>query len=275
MDRNEEGGVCTQKVITVIAALFLVLTVGAVVLDSSDVDAASSSITGDTDIVKVKGTLNFDITFYETEEFSTLELDYIAVLKNSSGESLTAAVSPSSGSLSNGVPTSVTVTAPSAPGKYTLAVTFNEMLDDNPLATSEKSVTITVVEPITLKTILKNTGNVDFTDFAVYFKVDGKLIEDSKTLISAEAGKETTASYDWVTDNLSSGEHTFQLVAGEENIGDYSDVILGGEGKFYVGHSDYGLLTILVVLFLVVFIIFAIYVYRKPVKNFGKPKARR
>jgi hypothetical protein len=260
---------------TIIAALFLVLTVGAVVLTGpSEVDAASTSITGDTDIVKIKGTLEFDITFYETDDFSTLDIRYDIALKDSSGETQTNAVSPSTGSLSNGIPLSIVVTAPEKSGRYTLNVTFTETIDSNPSVKSEKSVTITVVEPITLKSTLKNTGNVDITDFAVYFKVDGKLIDGSKTLVSVETGKETTASYDWVTVGLSNGRHTYQLVAGDENAG-ISGVVLGEEGSFYVGHSDSGLVTILSALLLVVLIIIAIYVYRKPVKNYGKPKSRR
>ncbi len=262
--------------ISAIAVLALVLTAGAILLeDSSDVDAASAIIKGDTNVVKTKGTLEYQIMFYETDDFDTLEIKYSAVLKNSSGTNQSNAVSPSSGTLTNGVETTLKITAPSSPGKYTLVVTFTEKIDDGDEVKVERSQTITVMEPITLSATLRNNSNVDFADFAVYFYVDGEFVEGSKSLISVKAGETTTVTYDWVVDPLNNGKHTFKIVAGDENIGDYKDVILGGEGEFYVGHSDYGLVNILLGVFFIIMLIIVIYLYRKPVKNYGKPKSRR
>ncbi|MBR6871381.1 MAG: hypothetical protein IKM91_07180, partial [Candidatus Methanomethylophilaceae archaeon] len=44
---------------------------------------------------------------------------------------------------------------------------------------------------------------------------------------------------------------------------------------FYVGDNDYSVYIALVVLFVILAIILLVWVYRKPVKNFGKPKSRR
>lgn len=262
--------------ISAIAVLALVFTAGAFLLeDSSEVDGASAIIKGDTNVVKVKGTLEYQIMFYETDEFETLEIKYSAVLKNSSGTNQSSAVSPSSGTLTNGVETTLTVTAPSAAGKYTLVVTFTETIDDGDEIKTERTQTITVMEPIKLSATLKNNSNVDFADFAVYFYVDGELVEGSKSLVSVKAGETTTVTYDWVADPLRNGKHMFKIVAGDENIGDYKDVILGGEGEFYVGHSDYGLMNILLGVLFIIMLIVVIYLYRKPVKNYGKPKSRR
>ena len=258
------------------AVLTMVLVAGICVLSSADeTDAATSEIRGDTTVVKTGGELTFDIIFFESDSFSTLEIKYSAVLNNSGGTSQSGAVSPSSGSLFNGVPTTLTVKAPTTPGKYTLVVSFTETIDDEDDIKSEKSLTITVVTPIKLSATLTNNSNVDFTDFTVYFKVDGVLVEDSKSTVSVKANAVTSVSYDWVTDSLSNGAHTFEIVAGEENIGDYRGSIIGGKGTFYVGHSDYGLVNILLGIMLVLFVIFAIYFYRKQVKNYGKPKSRR
>jgi hypothetical protein len=65
------------------------------------------------------------------------------------------------------------------------------------------------------------------------------------------------------------------VVAGKENLGNTDNVIVGGKGSFYVGSSDYGLINILMGVLLVVVIIATLYFYRKPVKNYGKPKSRR
>jgi hypothetical protein len=263
-------------VIAAIAVFAMVFAAGAILLeDASSVDGASSVIKGEKNAVKVKGELTYQIMFFESEEFDTLDITYSAVLKNSSGTNQSGAVSPSSGTLANGVETDLKVTAPATAGKYTLVVTFTENKNKEGPVVTERTQTVSVLEPIVLTAVLKNNSKVDFIDFAVYFHVDGELVDGSKTLISVAAGKTETVTYDWVAENLSNGEHTFKVVAGDENIGDYKDVILGGDGKFYVGHSDFGLTNILLVILLIVLVIMIVYLYRKPVKNYGKPKSRR
>jgi len=262
--------------IAAIAVFAMVFAAGAVLLDSSsDVNGANSEIKGETNVVKTGGSLTYQIMFYESEEFDTLELTYTATLKNGSGAAQSGAVSPSSGALTNGIYTDLTITAPKVSGKYTLVVIFKEKKDKENSVETEKTKTVTVMEPIKLTAVLKNSSKVDFTDFAVYFIVDGKMVDGSKTLVSVASGGTTTASYDWVTESLSNGKHTFRVVAGEENIGDYEGIILGDGGEFYIGHYDYGLWNILLAILLIAFALVVIYLYRKPVKNYGKPKSRR
>ncbi|MCL1810915.1 MAG: hypothetical protein FWG41_01650 [Methanomassiliicoccaceae archaeon] len=261
--------------IAAIAVFAMVFAAGAVLLESSsDVDGASTYIKGDTNVVKTKGYLTYQIMYFESEEFDTLVITYSAVLKNGSGDNQSGAVSPSSGTLSNGIESDLTINAPASAGKYTLVVTFTAEKDDDPSVKTERTQTITVVEPVVLTAVLMNNSNVDFTNFVVYFKVDGVLVEDSKTTVSVEVGGKTTVTHEWVAESLSNGRHTFQVVAGDENIGSKAS-FLGGEGDFYVGHSDYGLINIMLAILLVVFIIMVVYLYRKPVKNYGKPKSRR
>ena len=274
MARCEEGGVSTQKIITAITVFAMVFAVGVILIDnSSDVDGATSYIKGDTNLVKVEGELKYQIMYSEPGDFETLDITYTAVLNDSSGETHRSTVSPSSGTLTNGSEQTLTITAPDSDGKYTLKVTFSAKKDDEARVDTVKTQTVTVVKPIVLSTVLTNNSSVDFTDFAVYFKVDGVLIEDSKTLVSAAAGKTAPAKYDLVVESLSNGRHTFQVVAGEENIG--TATFIGGTGTFYVGHSDYGLLNILLAVLLIVLVVAIVYFYRKPVKNYGKPKSRR
>ena len=259
------------------AAVFvMVFAAGAVFFESSsDVDGAVSQIKGETNLVKISGSLTYQIMFYETEDYDTLDISYTAELRDSGGKVQSNAVSPSSGTLSNGDDRALTVKAPAAAGKYTLMVTFKEKKNGGNTVETERTQIITVVQPVKLTAVLKNNSKVDFTDFAVYFHVNGKLIEGSKQLVTAAAGETATVTFEWVTDTLHNGEHTFQVVAGEENIGDYRDVILGGDGKFFVGHWGYELVNVIFGILMVVLLIIVIYIYRKPVKNYGKPKSRR
>ncbi|MCL1979260.1 MAG: hypothetical protein FWG60_03785 [Methanomassiliicoccaceae archaeon] len=262
--------------IAAIAVFAIVFAAGAVLLEnSSDVDGAVSYIKGDTNVVKTSGSLTYQIMFFESEEFETLDLSYTALLKDSSGATKSGTISPSSGVLSNGIESTLTVTAPAAAGKYTLVVTFTEKKNDDEKVETERTQTITVVEPVVLTAVLRNNSNVDFTNFVVYFKVDGKLVDESRSMVSVAAGDTTTVTHEWVSESYSNGRHTFQVVAGDENIGSTQTSFLGGEGTFYVGHSDYGLVNILLGILAVVLIIVVVYLYRKPVKNYGKPKSRR
>jgi len=245
---------------------------------ATEVDGAGTgSITGETNVVKTEGTLTYEIKFFESDSsFSTLEITYTAKLTNSSGTTQSSAVSPSSGTLKNGVSTELTITAPKTAGSYTLTVVFKETINDGSATTSTtstKSVVISVVKPITLSITLANNSNVDFTDFTVFFYVDGVKLENSDTLVTVAAGDSVTVTYDWVTDSLSDGKHVFKVVAAEDSLVKVTG--LDTEHSFYNGQSNYGLVSILMGIFLVILIIIAVYVYRKPVKNYGKPKARR
>ena len=262
--------------IAAVAVFAMVFAAGAFLLDnSSNVDGATTTIQGDTNLVKVGGTLTYQIMYFESEEFETLDITYTAMLYDSRGDAQGGSVSPSSGSLTNGEEQTLSIRAPSEAGKYTLEVAFTAKKDDEPRVSTVRTQTITVVEPVVLNAVLKNNSNVDFTDFAVYFKVNGKLIDDSRQLISVAAGQTTVATYEWVVESLPRERHTFQVVAGDENIGSSTTSFLGGEGTFYVGSADYGLVNIFLVVFLIVILIVLIYFYRKPVKNYGKPKSRR
>ena len=265
--------------IAALAVLAMVFVAGAVLIEeSSDVDASTSYIQGDTAVIEVNGTSSFQIMYFETEAFSTLSINYTAVLNNSDGNVQSNAVSPSTGSLTNGVESTLVITAPAYAGKYTLLVTFKVIRDGGEAENIERTQTIAVVEPIVLRATLLNNNNLDFTDFAVYFKVfdrHGNLIDEGDdVLVSVAAGSTTSVSYNLVKDSLPNGRYTFQVEAGTDNIGGQT-TFDGGEGSFYVGGSNYGLFDILLFILLIVLVIAVIYFYRKPVKNYGKPKSRR
>ena len=50
---------------------------------------------------------------------------------------------------------------------------------------------------------------------------------------------------------------------------------LGEEYTFYIGDNSYTAWIALLVIFVIILILVLVWVYRKPVKNYGKPKSRR
>ena len=83
-------------------------------------------------------------------------------------------------------------------------------------------------------------------------------------------------TYDWATEGLSKGAHTMALM-GQVGPNDEDVEGLGAEGTvtFYVGQTSYTLVETIMVIFIIVLLIVLLFIIRKPVKNIGKPKARR
>lgn len=239
-------------------------------------DASYSNIQGETNVIEVDESADFNI-IYSNQDLATdadISIEYDAKLTNSRGETQSNAVSPSSGSLDNNVSKTLTVDAPKDAGTYTLTVEFVCEVDGDEVDKATQKYTIKVVEPITLTVDLKvaEGSNIDPSGLGVYFWVDGKMIEDSFTTFTVSTKGTATVSYDWIAD-VSNGEHKFKVVAAEGGITGIEG--LGEEHSFYVGEKSYTTYTVLVVVLLIIVIIALIWVYRKPVKNYGKPKARR
>ena len=200
-----------------------------------------------------------------------------ARIVNSSGVTQAGSVSPTSATFGSDVVKKLTITAPSTPGDYRLEVTFYE----GSSSTSEKftrSYPIKVVEPIRLSAELKNTSNNAIV-ITIKFVIDGVTHDASKentdVTIPARSGNVDgvrTVYYDWVVDSPSGGQHSFYLTT------DAAEAELEGMGKsvnFYIGQKDNTLITVVMVVIAVILVLILIWIIRKPVKNFGKPKGRR
>ena len=256
------------------------------------VDASSEvDISGETNIIKIGGTGVFDAVYTNTdyddvEKYAEVEhdLSYNAKLVNSTGETQTSGVSPSTGNVSLGESISLKVTAPSTAGTYRLVVEYTDKITylDVTAGNEEKTITVTetkeyiirVVEVITLSVTvaIPEDSNVALEAYGVYFIVDGVKKEDSYTTFSADASGTATATYELVA-ILSGGAHTFQVVPADGTL-----ITIEGLDKthtFYIGDNSYTAFIALSIIFVVVMILILIWVLRKPVKNFGKPKARR
>ena len=179
--------------------------------------------------------------------------------------------------------------APKSAGSYTLTVEFKVVIDDKDKDTENTEIDydkltepkteefpVKVVEPVKLTVTLKGdlAGNIDPSGVGVYFYVDGEKRDDSYTTFTLNSNGTATVTYNLVED-LSNGSHTFWIESAEG-----SNVLVQGLGEenshtFYVGEKSYTVWIALVVLILLIVIIAFVWVYRKPVKNYGKPKARR
>jgi hypothetical protein len=245
-------------------------------LITTDSDAAANAIVElDDSTVETGGTVDATIIFSVTDAYQQIEITYTAKLVNSSGTTQSSAVSPSSGSLSPGVKETLTITAPSTAGTYKLIVVFTYTLDDGDSQTETKEAILKVVEPITLSIDITNNSNVDLKELLLDFYVDGVKVNDDPVEATVAAGSTTTVTYDYAADSISTGSHTFKVVVSDDSLIVDNITGLDENHTFYVGHSSYGWLNILMVAFLIIIVLMAVYIYRKPVKNYGKPKSRR
>ena len=277
MVRNEEGGVLTQKLnFAIFAVALLALTgfAGVAIADDSSADSyASADVTFSASEVKTSGTVTATLNFNEGDAgFSKVE--YSATLLDSTGKNTSATItSPTGSSATVPFTKDLTVTAPSKAGTYTLKVVYTETI-----GTETKEYTVNkdlkVSEPVTLTVKITNpeTSSLAITDGVFYFVLDNKRIEESKTTKSIAIGDTATFTYELLGSTLSKGKHTYSLVAADNA---YNVSGLGTEHTFYYDQGNMNAYTYLMVLLFIIVTILAVWIYRKPVKNYGKPKARR
>jgi hypothetical protein len=183
-------------------------------------------------------------------------------------------VSPDTRSYVDSGGTKLTVTAPSDPGSYTLSVEFTFTDTNSQTVVVTKTAPVKVVTPIKLSATVDNSKGGTIYDMEVWFEVDGVKVEGSNETVTITAGSTKEIFYNWVTEALPKGEHTV-ILRGQIGPTDHPVEGLNTPVTFYVGQSDYTMTKVLAGVLLVVLLIILIVIYRKPVKNVGKPKARR
>ena len=237
-----------------------------------------TNISGEDNVIQTGKTANFDIVYDEPKleklDGDSYTIKYDAKLVDSKGNTVSSAVSPSTDDLENNVHASVKVTAPKTAGTYTLVVDFKVKVDSESRDPITEKMVIKVVDPVKLTVTLKGdmNSNIDPSGVGVYFYVDGEKYDDSYTTFTLNNNGTATVTYNLVED-LKKGSHTFWVESVDE-----TNVMVDGLGEkhtFYVGEKSYTMWTALVVVILLIVIIAFVWVYRKPVKNYGKPKARR
>ena len=271
----------------IMAAVALVAMAAVLLVPLSETEGVYYDISGDS-VIGTEDKEDYTISYtnhdYDDREEMSMSVSYTAKLVDSDGETVSSGVSPSSGDLTNGVSATVTVTAPKTVGDYKLVVEYEPSVsykgDDGETVEvpedelkKEQEYRIKVVAPITLSVTLKNDSDVDLTGYGVYFYIDGEKVEDSYTTVDLATEGSSTVSSEWVTDSPN-GEYRFSVEPADSgNLVQISG--LGEEHTFYIGDNDYTMWTAILVIFLVVMLLVLVWVYRKPVKNYGKPKSRR
>ena len=261
MVRFQEGGVLTKKVIPVLAIAFMLMAGGFLVLASDDgTDAAATNVVGDRTYVETGKIVIFTLS-------GKSGYTYEGALIDSGGSKVSS--TSISGNLSSS-PADKNITAPSTAGDYR----FNVKFFDSGNLVSEVNVPLRVVDPIVLTATLKNTGSVSVTA-NVFFVVDGNRMEDSDTTVTIPAGGTKEVTYNFVVDGFS-GTHSFYIDSdGTGMIGPIEGIGSSYAVSFHAEDSNYSWLSYLMLIIVIVLIILMIYIYRKPVKNYGKPKGRR
>lgn len=261
-------------------AVFLVVSMGAAMLVSSssdDSDAGyviNSKETG-IDYVKTGGSYVFTVT-NDTDAIVYASWN----LNNSSG------TSQSNGSFSTEAhqTSDVSVTAPSTAGDYKFVVKFysaSTKADSEHIADKAKS--LKVVEPVKITVTFENKSTTALKfDAYLQVKKDGDWkTEDGSTSTVSVTAKNTT------TDTNGTGTYTYEYVVRDldrtttyrvhtdDPTAQTAVKGLDTEYNFYTSQNNYDLITWLLVIVLIILLIFIIWIYRKPVKNYGKPKARK
>lgn len=233
---------------------------------------------------KADYTISYSNHDYDSYADVNMSVTYSAKLVDSSGSTVSSGVSPSSGDLTNDVSATVTVTAPKTTGSYKLVVEYKPTVSytDSEGKTvtvpsddlkKETEFRIKVVTPITLSVTLKNDSNIDLTGYGVYFYVNEDRMDDSYTTVNLAKEGTATVTYKWVTDS-SDGKYTYSVQPADS--GNLVQITgLGEEYTFYIGDNSYMAWIALLVIFVIILILVLVWVYRKPVKNYGKPKSRR
>lgn len=256
------------------ALLALTCFAGAAVLASDDSEAVSIGLNGDADWVQTGKTIEFEVD--ASGYASSDNVAFTAAVYDSSGKLMSGAVTTSEYSVSySDYSRTLTVTAPKTAGDYRLVVTFTQE-DDSGAKTEigQRALPFKAVDPVKLSVNLSNNQDAART-MVVYFVINGVRADDSRQEVTVPANGSKTVTYDYLVRDLQQ-ETTFYLVADSDSLG--GDVQgLGPEHShtFYVNDNDYTLYEVLAVIVLIIVAILAIYVYRKPVKNYGKPKSRR
>lgn len=233
---------------------------------------------------KAEYTISYSNHDYDSYADVNMSVTYSAKLVDSSGSTVSSGVSPSSGDLTNDVSGTVTVTAPKTTGSYKLVVEYKPTVSytDSEGKTvtvpsddlkKETEFRIKVVTPITLSVTLKNDSNIDLTGYGVYFWINGDKVDDSYTTVNLAKEGTATVTYKWVTDS-SNGMYSYSVQPADS--GNLVQITgLGEEYTFYIGDNSYTAWIALLVIFVIILILVLVWVYRKPVKNYGKPKSRR
>ena len=221
----------------------------------------------DLDYGKVNTSIKYVIEWTDAEGYK-----YEAKLYDSSGKAVSGGISNGTGTCTAANGSAVISVSENDAGSYKVKVVFTKGEGDEAVS-QERSDSVKFVDPIKLTATISNTGDAE-RSFRVYFVVNGEKMDDSRQDVVVSANGTKEVSYEYITKNVSDGK--FYLEADTTGLGG----MIKGLGpdsthNFYASANDYTWIEILAVVVVIILAILAIYIYRKPIRNYGKPKARR
>lgn len=280
----EEGGVHTKKVICLIATL-AVLAAALPVFTGSMAECtgmeasghigeplATTSVVGERDYCSISdGGLDETKFTLKSSEITY----YAASLTGPDGKDFTSSISPSKGTVYS--TSDIHVRNLSKAGDYKLTVKFYSDSARSDLI-SERGAPLKAVEPVTLKVTVTNNSEVA-VEMPVFFKVNGEKIDESESTIKIPAATDDgpgkkEVEHKYVARDLGRiTTYSLEVESAETVAGTVKG--LGVNHTFYAEQKDYSWATGVSGIGFLLVVLIAIYVYRKPVKNVGKPKSRR
>ena len=248
-----------------IGAVAIAAAFGFIVI-SDDASAVSYDLSGD-DFAEVDSSVTYTLA-YDVDA----DTKYTSKLIDANGNEMTSAVTSGTGTMYKDSTTdkTITVRVPKEAGNYRLVVTLTNTNGD---VLETITAPLKAVEPVVLSATLKNDASAE-RELIIYFVINGVKVEDSKQDITVPAKGTKEVTYHYVVRDVSDGE--FYLIADDSSFGGQ----ITGLGpdhthKFYVEDKSYTFLEVTAVVVLLIVVLLMIWVYRKPVKNYGKPKSRR
>jgi hypothetical protein len=110
------------------------------------------------------------------------------------------------------------LTAPAVPQTLTITI---ECRSASVSQTEKATITllVKVVDPIVLRTTVRNTGEVDAVDVPISLQVyqNGEWVEFHRTTLDLAAGESVQFSYNWTALGLQPGEHKVRMVLDPNN----------------------------------------------------------
>lgn len=244
-----------------------------VVLISDDSSASTFSLvpSDDKDYGKVSSSITYELDF----DLDSSSATYTAELQDSDGKAQSGAISTSSSSgtiYSTSHTKSFYITLPSTAGDYYLKVTVTEGE-----TVYTRTAYVKAVDPIKLTASLENTSAVSRTFYAYFWVIENgewTKIDDKKT-VTVDAHGTATVTHDYIVKDVHNT--TYCLKSDDEAAIGGAIIGLGEDNArtFYTEANDYKVIEYICIAVLVVLLIVAFWIYRKPVRNRGKPKGRR
>ncbi len=150
----------------------------------------------------------------------------------------------------------VNVTAPPVAQNMVLNVGAASILGAN-ITLANDTYKIAVVTPISLRTTITNPSNSTLKNVLVTFKVDGELIGSSEPIAEIGPLGEGTATFSWITKDISPGRHELEIeidLNGDGIIDETRGETLYIEG-FYGPSGDPSIIVVVIIVILVIVII--------------------